>query len=376
MSATLECTNLSKRYPGRTEFALGDERSGVDLEVRAGELFALLGPSGCGKTTTLRIVGGFVEPSSGVVRIAGEDVTELPPYRRPTNTVFQNYALFPHMSVGDNVGFGLAMARVPRRERSAKVAAALDLVGLGGRGDQRVAELSGGQAQRAALARAMVLDPAVLLLDEPLGALDLKLRRQMQDELVALRERTSTTFIHVTHDQEEACAIADRIAVMDRGRIVQVDAPADLYRRPRTAVVAAFIDAGTLFRGGARRDGDVAQVELAGLVVRGPRPQHVEAGAPLAALLPPHCVAVNDGEASASAVDAVVERVMFTGDAYDVRAQLEDGQPIRATLGPQRADQLGAALAPGRRARFSWDPADVVFVEDDADAEVPAPLAA
>src|SRR3984957_4292611 len=210
MPTALSCTNLRKRYPASTTYALGGEDHGVDLDVNAGEFFALLGPSGCGKTTTLRIVGGFVEASAGRVVLAGRDVTHEPPYRRSTNTVFQNYALFPHLSIGENVGFGLAMARAPRHSRAARIAEALELVDMGGTERKRPSELSGGQAQRIALARAMVLNPAILLLDEPLGALDLKLRRQMQSELVRLRDRTGGTFVHVTHDQEEACAIADR----------------------------------------------------------------------------------------------------------------------------------------------------------------------
>jgi ABC-type Fe3+/spermidine/putrescine transport system ATPase subunit len=370
-AAALECTDLRKRYPGRTEFALGDEREGIQLQVGSGELFALLGPSGCGKTTTLRIVGGFVEPTSGSVQIEGRDVTNTPPYRRPTNTVFQNYALFPHMSVGENVAFGLKMGRVSKQERASRVEAALDLVGLSGYGRQRVAELSGGQAQRAALARAMVLNPQILLLDEPLGALDLKLRRQMQEELVALRERTGTTFIHVTHDQEEACAIADRIAVMDRGKIVQIDSPADLYQRPRNTIVAMFLDIGTIFRGPARRDGDVVHVDTPLMAIAGEARSPLSEGGRVAAVLPPHCVGVNvpgsssDGRAELS---ATVEHVTFSGDAFEVRAAVAGAQPIRASLPPHDVKALGEQLAAGRRVQLSWDPKDVILVEDLGDA--------
>ena len=245
----LRCTDLRIRYPGQDFYALGSASVGVSFSVNRGELFALLGPSGCGKTTTLRIVGGFLEPTTGRIEIEDVDVTRHQPYERPTNTVFQSYALFPHMRVEGNVAYGLKMERVPRAERARRVKEALELVGLAGMERRRIAELSGGQQQRVAVARALVKRPAVLLLDEPLGALDLKVRRQMQDELVRIKQSTGTTLIHVTHDQEEACAIADRIAVMKTGMIVQVDTPEALYRAPRDCYVASFIDAGTIVRG-------------------------------------------------------------------------------------------------------------------------------
>ena len=234
---------------------MGSASVGVSFSVNRGELFALLGPSGCGKTTTLRIIGGFIEPTTGKVEIEGVDVTRHQPYERPTNTVFQSYALFPHMRVEGNVAYGLKMEGVPRAERARRVKEALELVGLSGMERRRISELSGGQQQRVALARALVKRPAVLLLDEPLGALDLKVRRQMQDELVRIKQSTGTTLIHVTHDQEEACAIADRIAVMKDGMIVQIDTPEALYRAPRNCYVAGFIDAGTIVRGRNIRDG-------------------------------------------------------------------------------------------------------------------------
>ena len=247
--AALTCTDLRLRYPGQDLYAVGSAAAGVSLSVNRGELFALLGPSGCGKTTTLRIIGGFIEPTTGKVEIEGVNVTRHQPYERPTNTVFQSYALFPHMRVDGNVAYGLKMDRVPRKEQGKRVGEALDLVGLSGMERRRISELSGGQQQRVALARALVKRPAVLLLDEPLGALDLKVRRQMQDELVRIKKSTGTTLIHVTHDQEEACAIADRIAVMKDGMIAQVDTPEALYRAPRNCYVASFIDAGTIVRG-------------------------------------------------------------------------------------------------------------------------------
>ncbi|HWP63823.1 MAG TPA: ATP-binding cassette domain-containing protein, partial [Candidatus Binatia bacterium] len=197
----------------------------IDLEVESGEFFSLLGPSGCGKTTTLRMIGGFEEPTEGRIELQGEDVTWLPPYRRNVNTVFQNYALFPHLNVYDNIAFGLRRRRVPEREIRARVAEMLRLVELSGFERRRPSQISGGQAQRVALARALVNRPAVLLLDEPLGALDLKLRKQMQVELKRIQQEVGITFIYVTHDQEEAMTMSDRIAVMNRGRYEQLGDP-------------------------------------------------------------------------------------------------------------------------------------------------------
>jgi spermidine/putrescine transport system ATP-binding protein len=215
--------------------------AGVDLTVGQGEFLTLLGPSGCGKTTTLRMIGGFELPSSGEVLIEGAQMGNLPPYRRPVNTVFQNYALFPHLSVGKNVAYGLEMSGVPRGDRERRVREALDLVRLPNVENRRPSELSGGQQQRVALARALVNHPSVLLLDEPLGALDLKLRKAMQLELKHLNREVGATFVYVTHDQEEALTMSDRIAVMNEGRILQLGAPEEIYERPRSRFVADFI---------------------------------------------------------------------------------------------------------------------------------------
>ncbi len=213
----------------------------IELEIEAGEYITLLGPSGCGKTTLLSVLGGFIEPSRGRVLIGGQDMTHVPPARRPTTTMFQDYALFPHMSLRDNVGFGLRMAGMGRRARHARAEEMLALVGLAEGTGRRPHELSGGQRQRVALARALAVGPEVLLLDEPLGALDLNLRRSMQDELKGIQRRVGTTFVHVTHDQEEAMAIADRIVVMNAGRIEDAGPPARIYRRPATLFAAGFI---------------------------------------------------------------------------------------------------------------------------------------
>jgi putative spermidine/putrescine transport system ATP-binding protein len=225
----------------------------IDLEVRDGEFFSMLGPSGSGKTTTLRMIAGFVRPTAGRVRLHGEDVTDRPPYERDVNTVFQDYALFPHMSVGENVAYGLMIRRVARAERADRVDEALRMVRLEGYEGRRPSQLSGGQRQRVALARALVNRPRVLLLDEPLGALDLKLREEMQIELKAIQHQVGITFIYVTHDQAEALTMSDRIAVFSHGRIEQVAPPADVYERPATRFVAGFVGTSNLLTGEVAR---------------------------------------------------------------------------------------------------------------------------
>ena len=214
---------------------------GISLEIPRGSFFALLGPSGCGKTTTLRMIGGFEEVTSGRIFLGDRDVVGLPPYKRDVNTVFQSYALFPHMTIEENVAFGLQRKGLPKAEVRTRVSEILELVGLAGRETSKPRQLSGGQQQRVALARAIVCNPRVLLLDEPLGALDLKLRKQMQLELKRIQNEVGITFVHVTHDQEEAMTMADTIAVMNGGRIEQLGTPAELYERPRTAFVAGFL---------------------------------------------------------------------------------------------------------------------------------------
>jgi spermidine/putrescine transport system ATP-binding protein len=238
----VELKNVSKVFSGvgRGEKSLAAV-NGVDLQIRQGEFFTLLGPSGCGKTTTLRIIAGFEFPTRGEVYLNGELSNEIPPYKRPVNTVFQNYALFPHLTVAQNVAFGLAVKHVPLPEREVRVREALELIRLGGLGGRKPSQLSGGQQQRVALARALVNRPAVLLLDEPLGALDLKLREQMQHELKQLQKKVGITFIYVTHDQEEALTMSDRIAVMNEGRVQQVGNPEEIYNYPANHFVADFI---------------------------------------------------------------------------------------------------------------------------------------
>ncbi len=253
--------------------------------MASGEFFTLLGPSGCGKTTTLRMIAGFEQPSEGEIRIEGADVAGLPPHRRPTNTVFQSYALFPHLSVEDNVAFGLKRKRVAKAEIAERVAAELERVGLAAEAKRRPAQLSGGMQQRVALARALVNLPKVLLLDEPLGALDLKLRKGLQVELKRIQREVGITFVYVTHDQEEALTMSDRIAVMNRGRVEQVGGPEDVYERPATTFVAGFIGVSNLMpatvagAGEVRLDqGPTVRAPTDGLAVRRALPRGGAAG--------------------------------------------------------------------------------------------------
>jgi spermidine/putrescine transport system ATP-binding protein len=257
MSETdIQLDDVTKRFGETTAV------DGLTLSIERGAFYALLGPSGCGKTTTLRMIGGFEDPTAGTVYLGGKDVTELPPYRRDVNTVFQSYALFPHLSVERNVSFGLERRKVAKEELRARVKEALELVQLGGFGKRKPSQLSGGQQQRVALARALVNRPRALLLDEPLGALDLRLRKQLQIELKRIQREVGITFVHVTHDQEEAMTMADTIAVMHEGRIDQAGGAADLYERPRTEFVANFLGISNLVDAQVRgREADVATLE-------------------------------------------------------------------------------------------------------------------
>jgi ABC-type Fe3+/spermidine/putrescine transport system ATPase subunit len=363
---TLRCVDLVKKYAGQDDYSLGGSDGGVSFEVQQGELFALLGPSGCGKTTTLRIIGGFVDADRGRVEVAGEDVTTKPAHSRATNTVFQSYALFPHLSVAGNVEFGLKMDSVGRAERRSRTIQALATVGMAEMADRRIAELSGGQQQRVALARAMVKRPAVLLLDEPFGALDLRLRRQMQDELVRLKQATGTTFVHVTHDQEEACAIADRVAVMNRGHIIQVDTPVELYRAPRTDFVAEFLNVGTVLRGQAARAGADVRVETPDLNIYASTPDWVADGMELCAVVPPDRITIaaveDDRRADRQYATATVEHLAFTGTAFLLHLVLGDNE-TRLTAEIPR-DAISPSVHPGSRVLASWHRADVIIVED------------
>jgi len=247
----IEFKNVSRIFSVQQDHLAGTIKAvdDVSLQIRDGEFFSMLGPSGSGKTTSLRMIAGFDRPTSGQILLDGRDVSDLPPYERDVNTVFQDYALFPHMTVGENVGYGLMIKRVEKSERIKRVDEMLDLVRLPGFGGRKPAQLSGGQRQRVALARALINHPKVLLLDEPLGALDLKLRQQMQVELKAIQQRVGITFIYVTHDQEEALTMSDRIAVFNQGRVEQVGTPAEIYEHPMTPFVAGFVGVSNLVSG-------------------------------------------------------------------------------------------------------------------------------
>lgn len=299
----------------------------VDMTIKQGEFVVLLGPSGSGKTTILSIIGGFVTPTSGAVAIEGEDVTLTPPAKRPTVTVFQDYALFPHMSVASNVGFGLAMRGVGKSDKAQKVDEALRLVGLEGYGQRGVHELSGGQRQRVALARAIAVEPSVLLLDEPLGALDLNLRRQMQEELVGLQKQLGTTFVHVTHDQDEAMSIADTIVVINHGRIEDIGPPERVYRKPATRFTATFMGESNVLDGRVE-NGNQIRTCLGALPM--------SAGMPTAkdvhVSIRPECIRI--GAANGNAIDIgkvhITER-MFQGTHVRMRGRIPDA-PDRQIL--------------------------------------------
>ncbi|GGL76804.1 ABC transporter ATP-binding protein [Wenxinia marina] len=303
----------------------------LTLDIGEGEFFALLGPSGSGKTTCLRLIAGFERPTTGTIALFGKDATGLPPYRRPVNTVFQDYALFPHLSVEDNVAYGLMIAGEGRAARRRKAGEALEMVALGGYGMRKPAELSGGQRQRVALARALVLQPQVLLLDEPLGALDLKLREQMQGELKALQRRLGITFVFVTHDQGEALSMSDRIAVFDKGRVQQVGSPEAVYDRPETPFVADFVGA--------------SNVLPAAMVAR-------LTGRAAPGSLRPEAIRLGTGEMRAR----VTERA-FLGSA--TRVELDaDGTELTALV-----PKGHAVPEVGEEVRLGWDPAALHVME-------------
>jgi putative spermidine/putrescine transport system ATP-binding protein len=309
----------------------------VTLEIRDGEFFSMLGPSGSGKTTVLRLIAGFELPTEGRVFLQGEDVTKRAPFERDVNTVFQDYALFPHMTVGDNVGYGLTIRKVPKAERARRVDDALAMVRLSGYERRKPSQLSGGQRQRVALARALVNRPRVLLLDEPLGALDLKLREDMQLELKAIQRDVRITFIYVTHDQEEALTMSDRLAVFNRGRIEQLGTPAEMYERPATAFVAGFVGTSNLLRGDASR----ALVGEDGLFTV--RPEKIRLAEPGAA--------VADDEVGA---DGTIRNVVYLGPDTRYIVALDAGSELVVTQQNLTRTSMEALAAQGQTVRLVW----------------------
>jgi len=309
----------------------------VDLQIEDGEFFTMLGPSGSGKTTCLRMIAGFDRPTDGEVYLHGVRVTHLPPYERDVNTVFQDYALFPHMTVGDNIAYGPMLRKMPRAERARRVDEMLELVRLGGFARRKPSQLSGGQRQRVALARALINEPRVLLLDEPLGALDLKLRQEMQVELKLLQQRLGITFVFVTHDQEEALSMSDRIAVFNGGRIEQIDTPAALYERPATAFVAGFVGTSNMLSGelARRLAGSDGKYAL--------RPEKIHLGRPDAPLLP-----------GAVAVDGAVLDVVYLGLYTRYLVQLDSGERLAVVQQNLENSAVDAQANQNGRCRLQW----------------------
>jgi spermidine/putrescine transport system ATP-binding protein len=325
----IELVDLRKEY--------GDAVAvdGIDLQVDAGEFFSLLGPSGCGKTTTLRMIGGFDPPTAGRILLDGADLAGTPAHRRPINTVFQSYALFPHLSVADNVGYGLRWRRsLTRAERNVRIGSALDLVRLTRLAARRPHQLSGGEQQRVALARALVCEPSVLLLDEPFGALDAKLRKALRTELTALQRKVGTTFVFVTHDQEEALEMSDRLAVMDQGRVVQCGRPKDVYEAPVTEFVADFLGLTNLLDVTCIEldNGVRAQVRLGEFVLTATRTGSTGLGRGRVVIRPERVRLTSPGETGANTVPAIVDNLVYVGATTQVIARLPHGPAIQVLV--------------------------------------------
>jgi spermidine/putrescine transport system ATP-binding protein len=365
--------NVTKRF-GET-VAVDD----LTLEIRRGEFFSLLGPSGCGKTTSLRMVAGFEEPDSGRVELTGRDIVGVAPYKRNVNTVFQSYALFPHLTVYENVAFGLKRKKVPKIEMRDRVRYYLELVQLPAFDDRRPAQLSGGQQQRVALARALVNEPSVLLLDEPLGALDLKLRKQMQLELIRIQREVGVTFVYVTHDQEEALVMSDRLAVMSNGRVEQIGNPEDIYERPATRFVAGFIGTSNIIEAPVvGRVGDLLQVESAPgdrLLVVPPPGVSIRGGERVAFTVRPEKLRIAGEHEGVPdrycTVVGTVDDVVYQGVSTQLVVRTDAGATLVAFR--QNNERVSDAGGPGNRVRLVWDPEFNVVLGADALTE-PEPL--
>jgi spermidine/putrescine transport system ATP-binding protein len=327
MAGEVELRSLTKRY---------DESLAVDAinaTINAGEFFSLLGPSGCGKTTTLRMIAGFVRPTAGEILLDGDDVAQVPPHKRNVHTVFQNYALFPHLSVFDNVAFGLKRKRTAKDELRRRVEEAITLVELSGYGDRRPSQLSGGQQQRVALARALVLRPAVLLLDEPLGALDAKIRKQLRIELKALQEEVGITFVFVTHDQEEALSMSDRVAVMSKGKIEQIGTPSEVYEDPATVFVADFLGISNLMDGSVVGACDGGCTVSIGDFQLTAGCGDTSARGPVKVVARPERLTLLDhGSVADNILPGMVERTVYVGSNLQVMVRLATGVQLQASI--------------------------------------------
>jgi spermidine/putrescine transport system ATP-binding protein len=358
-SAGIELRDVTKKYGHHT--ALQPTR----LEIFDGEFFCLLGPSGCGKTTTLNLIGGFVAPTEGTIWIQGHQVDRLPPHKRNVNTVFQSYALFPHMTVRQNVAFGLRMARVDRKETATRVTEALELVGLAEFGSRLPAQLSGGQQQRVAVARALVRRPAVLLLDEPLGALDLKLRKRLQVELSQIHREVGTTFVYVTHDQEEAMTMADRVAVLNVGTIEQIGSPEEIYKRPRSRFVADFIGESNFFVATPDRDAPGTAVLSDGTRVGHSGGEIGADAATVTLMVRPESIHIFTPEkAPPGSLPARTVQTSFLGASTQVATACAASQDLVLIAVHGKGEVEPAVLEADREVALWWKPDDAVLVEE------------
>jgi spermidine/putrescine transport system ATP-binding protein len=339
----------------------------IDLEIEEGEFFTMLGPSGCGKTTTLRMIAGFEDVTDGLLTIDDADMMGIPPHKRPTNTVFQSYALFPHLNVKENVAFGLKRKGVDKGEIEKRVRQELERVGLAAEANRRPGQLSGGMQQRVALARALVNLPRVLLLDEPLGALDLKLRKGLQVELKKIQREVGITFVYVTHDQEEALTMSDRIAVMNRGQIEQIGGPEEVYDRPTTTFVAGFIGVSNLMPGVIRKSGKQGEVELdVGAVKVTTDVEGFSVGERCHTVVRPEKLAIGAGGNGDPSVEGLVESSLYLGTATQLIVKLADD--VRMTVLVPNADESERQQLPGGGAnvKLSWSPDHMHVVKESA----------
>ena len=361
--AAISLRAVTKRYGGNVAL------KPTDLEIAEGEFFCLLGPSGCGKTTTLNLIGGFIAPTDGEIFIRDERVDRLPPHRRSVNTVFQSYALFPHMTVRENVGFGLKMARVPRKESASRIEESLRLVGLEAFGDRLPTQLSGGQQQRVAVARALVNRPAVLLLDEPLGALDLKLRKRLQIELSQIHRDVGTTFVYVTHDQEEAMSMSTRIAVLSEGRIEQIGTPSEIYFRPNSRFVADFIGESNFLHVDTTRSTN-GVVHLAdGRAVPCSR-RDWGGGTTATLMVRPESIHIGGSErGDGASLEGRIVQTSFLGSQTRIAVRC-DAVEAPITVSQFGRERMAAGdLTPDREVSLWWDPEDAVLLAEETTQE-------